>query len=349
MNVTFAGRPVGPGHPPYIIAEIGSNHNGDIELAKRMIDEAKRCGADAAKFQSWSTRTLISKGEFERNTAYADKERHFGSLYEMVEAYQFTPAQHLEIAAYCRDVGIHFMSSAFSPQEVDLLVKCDVPAIKIASMDVTHPLLLQYAAQAGKPIILSTGLSSLDEVSRAVAVLRDSGCQELVVLHCISIYPPEPQDIHLNNIPMFRAAFDLPIGFSDHSLGTAIPLAAVALGACVIEKHFTLDRQMQGWDHWMSADPAEMETLCRDARTIFAALGSSVRTVSAAELEKRKKFRRCIVIKHPVKAGHTLTLADLDYKRPGTGISPSDYSYVVGRVVKHDLGEDHELSWSDLA
>jgi len=349
MDVSLAGRRVGPDHPPYIIAEIGSNHNGDVALAKRMIDVAKRCGADAVKFQSWSSTSLVAKGEYDRNTEYADKERHFGSLRAMVEAYQLTPPQHYELAAYCAEVGIHFLSSAFSVEEVALLVDVDVPAIKIASMDVTHPLLLQAVARSGKPVILSTGLSTLAEIAVAVATLREHGCEQLVVLHCVSLYPPEDRQVRLRNIPMLREAFELPVGFSDHSLGTPVPLAAVALGACMIEKHFTLDTSMQGWDHWMSAEPDELEALCRGARQIHDALGGSARVVGAAEIEKRKKFRRCIVLRHKVAAGHVLSLDDLDFKRPGTGIAPTDHPIVSGRTVRHDLEADHELSWSDLA
>jgi N,N'-diacetyllegionaminate synthase len=349
MDVSLAGRRVGPDHPPYIIAEIGSNHNGDVALAKRMIEVAKRCGADAAKFQSWSSTSLVAKGEYDRNTEYADKERHFGSLQAMVEAYQLTPPQHYELAAHCVEVGIHFLSSAFSVEEVELLVDVGVPAIKIASMDVTHPLLLRAVARSGKPVILSTGLSSLAEIAVAVATLREHGCEQLVVLHCVSLYPPEDRQVRLRNIPMLQDAFELPVGFSDHSLGVPVPLAAVALGACMIEKHFTLDASLQGWDHWMSAEPGELEALCRGAHQVFEALGGTARVVSPAEIEKRKKFRRCIVLRHRVAAGHVLSLDDLDFKRPGTGIAPTEYPIVSGRTVRHDLEADHELAWSDLS
>ena len=348
MEISLGGRPVGKNHPPYVIAEIGANHNGDIALAKRMIDEAKRCGADAVKFQSWSTSSLISTGEFARNTSYADMDRHFGSLLEMVEAYQLTPPQHHELADYCAKLEIDFLSSAFSPNEVDLLVEAGVPALKIASMDITHPLLLEKAAQTGKPVLLSTGLASLAEIARAVDTLRGAGCREIVILHCVSLYPPPDTDFNLRNIGMLETAFQVPVGFSDHSLGTAIPLGAVALGACVVEKHFTLDKSMAGWDHWMSADPRELETLCNGARQIHSALGTTTRTVGKAELEKRKSFRRCIVLRHGVVAGHKLQLEDLDFKRPGTGIPPTDYPYLLGRIVRRDLEPDHELSWSDL-
>ena len=348
MEVSLAGRLVGHNHPPYVIAEIGANHNGDIALAKRMIDEAKYCGADAVKFQSWSAASLISRSEFGRNTRYADKDRHFGSLLEMVEAYQLTPLQHHELAHYCAELKIHFLSSAFSPEEVDLLVEVGVPALKIASMDVTHPLLLRKMAETGKPVLLSTGMSSMAEVASAVDTLRGAGCGELAILHCVSLYPPSDTDFNLRNIGMLETAFQVPVGFSDHSLGTAIALGAVALGACVVEKHFTLDKSMPGWDHWMSADPQELDTLCTGARQIHQALGSTARIVGRAELDKRDKFRRCIVLKDSVLAGRKLRLADLDFKRPGTGIAPTDYLYVVGRTVRRDLEADHELSWSDL-
>jgi N,N'-diacetyllegionaminate synthase len=348
QSINLNGRLVGPGQPPYIIAEIGSNHNGDMDLCKRMIDEAKRCGADAVKFQSWSKNSLISKAEYSRNTAYADTHRHFGSLEAMVEKYQFTAEQHFEVAAYCKKVDIHFMSSAFAPEEVDLLASMDTPAIKVASMDVTHLPLLAHMAKSGKPIILSTGMASMAEVATAMQTLQDNGAKEISLLHCISIYPPEYKDIHLNNMKTLQDTFDVPVGFSDHSIGTAIPLAAIALGACIIEKHFTTNKDMEGWDHWISADPAELEVICREGNNIFHALGSFTRIVSEAELAKRSKFRRRIVLKRAVKAGETLTFEDLDYKRPGTGISPNECPYVVGRKINKDLEADAELEWHDL-
>lgn len=347
--LNLAGRLVGPGYPPYIIAEIGANHNGDMDLCKAMIDEARRCGADAVKFQSWSVNSLISRAEYERHTSYGDKERHFGSLHEMVERYQLTAEQHRDVASYCETKGVHFMSTPFSPEEVDLLVALAVPALKVASMDVNHPVLLEHIAKTGKPVILSTGMASLAEIATALGTLRDHGAGPVALLHCVSIYPPAYEDVHLRNIPTLADAFEVPVGFSDHSLGVSVPLAAVALGACVIEKHFTTDKQLEGWDHPISADPPELEALCRDAKNIFTALGHKGRTVSPAELDKRRKFRRCIVLKHAVPAGHTLSLADLDYKRPGTGIHPNEYPYLVGRKTLRDLASDHELAWADLA
>lgn len=342
------GRLVSPAHPPYVIAEIGANHNGDMQLCRRLIDAAKSAGADAVKFQSWTPSSLISKAEYQRNTTYSDTKKHFGSLEEMVEKYQLDNAMHQEAAAYCNEVGIHFMSTPFSPREVDLLHALDVPAIKVASMDINHPLLLEAIANTGRPVILSTGMSDLAEITRAINTVRKAGAEQIALLHCISIYPPAPDTIHLRNIPMLEEAFGIPIGFSDHTLGTAVPLASVAMGACIIEKHFTLDKDLPGWDHAISADPEEMAALCAQAREVHLALGDTRRSVSKAELAKRKAFRRRVVLARDVPSGHILTLDDLDFKRPGTGIHPDEYAYVVGRQVREALPADHELEWSDL-
>jgi N,N'-diacetyllegionaminate synthase len=342
------GRLIHTNEPPYIIAEIGSNHNGDMQLCKKMIDSAKHCGADAVKFQSWSKSSLISKEEYARNTEYADKKRHFGTLEQMVERYQFTIEQHCEIYNYCQSIGISFLSSCFSPEEVDLLDELGVPAFKIASMDINNLQLLQYVAGKGKPVILSTGMSSLGEIEMALEILTKNGPGQVAILHCVSLYPPEYETINLRNIPMLIQAFDIPVGFSDHTLGVAIPLAAVALGACIIEKHFTLDKEMEGWDHAISVDPSELKVIVREGRNVFTALGVSKRIVTSLESNKKEKFRRRIVVKRNMKKGEKLMIKDLDFKRPGTGIHPDEYKYVVGRTLNCDLYEDDELEWSHL-
>jgi len=347
-KLNLAGRLIGPDEPPYIIAEIGSNHNGDMQLAKRLIDAAKSCGADAVKFQSWSKSSLISRAEYARNTAYADTKRHFGTLEDMVERYQLTPEQHHEIATYCREKEITFLSSCFSPAEVDLLDSLDAPAFKIASMDINHLPLLAYAASKHRPVILSTGMATLGEIERALGILQRGGAGLVALLHCISVYPPEYETIHLRNIVTLQQAFDVPVGFSDHTLGTAIPLAAIALGACIIEKHFTLDKDMEGWDHAISADPSELEIIVREGRNVFKALGSTVRTVTEAEMAKRAKFRRRLVVRRAIKRGEMLRLEDVDFKRPGTGIHPDELAYVIGRSLTRDVEPDDELEWSDL-
>lgn len=339
---------VGPGHPPYIIAEIGSNHNGDMALCRKLIDAAADAGAHAVKFQSWTDKSLIAREEYERNTEYSDKKKHFGSLLDMVRSYQFTEEQHREALAHCRARGITFCSTPFSEPEADLLEELDAPFFKIASMDVAYLPFLKYVARKNRPIVISTGMSSLAEIEQAVEAVRSEGNNEIVLLHCISIYPPEYDTIHLRNIEMLQQTFGVPVGFSDHSLGIAIPLAAITLGSCVIEKHFTLDKNMPGWDHAISADPAEMRAITTEGRNIFTALGDHCRTVSPAEMEKRKKFRRSLVARTALPQGHVLTEADVTAKRPGTGISPAEQGYAIGRTLAHPVDEDQVLAWADL-
>ncbi len=349
MNtVSFGEVVVGAGHPPYIIAEVGSNHNGDMGLCRQLIDAAAEAGAHAVKFQSWSEASLIAEEEFARNTQYSDKKKHFGSLREMVRAYQFTAEQHREAKQHCDARGVAFCSTPFSNEEVDLLVALGVPFLKIASMDIVHLPLLRYVARQQRPVVISTGMATLAEIEQAVAVIRAEGNSQIVLLHCVSIYPPDYGMIHLRNMPTLERAFDVPVGFSDHTLGTAIPLAAIALGAHVIEKHFTLDKEMEGWDHAISANPAELRTIVEEGKHIFEALGSEQRQVSAAELEKRRKFRRSLVARRALEKGSVLSEDDLAAKRPGTGISPSEIGYVIGRTLTSAIGEDQVLQWGDL-
>lgn len=347
-TITLGDIKVGVGQPPYIIAEIGSNHNGDMDLCRRLVDAATDAGAHAVKFQSWSDKSLIAEEEYVRNTEYSDKKKHFGSLREMVVAYQLTPGQHNKVKSWCSDRNIAFCSTPFSTEEVDLLERLDVPFFKIASMDIVHLNLLRYVAQKGRPVVISTGMASLGEIERAVNVVRNEGNEQIALLHCVSIYPPDVNDINLRNIITLQRAFDVPVGFSDHTLGSAIPLAAIAIGACIVEKHFTLDQNMAGWDHAISADPAELRAIASEARNVWAALGSTTRTVSAAEVEKRQKFRRSLVARRRLERGHVLSEDDLVAKRPGTGVAPDQIAYVLGRQLASDMAADQVLHWKDL-
>ncbi len=346
--VKLGDRLVGPNEPPYVIAEIGSNHNGDMDLCRRLIDAAADAGADAVKFQSWSETSLIAQEEYARNTEYADTKRHFGSLADMVRRYQLTPDQHYVAREHCAKRGIAFCSTPFSREEVDLLASLDVPFFKVASMDVDYLPFLKYVARQRRPLVISTGMATLAEIERAIAVARAEGNERVILLHCVSIYPPDPETVNLRNIAMLRHAFDVPVGFSDHTLGIAIPLAAVALGACVIEKHFTLDKEMNGWDHAISADPSELQAIVEKSKEVFLSLGTTQRVLSTAELAKRGKFRRSLVALRSLPSGHPLTDDDLTAKRPGTGIAPDELAYVVGRRLAVDVDADHVLRWNDL-
>jgi N,N'-diacetyllegionaminate synthase len=347
-TIVLGATAVGEGHPPYIIAEIGSNHNGDMDLCRTLIDAAADAGASAVKFQSWSESSLIAAEEYDRNPEYSDKKKHFGSLREMVRAYQLTPEQHVIARDHCMTKGVQFCSSPFSPEEADLLESLDVPFFKIASMDIVNLPLLAYVAAKGRPVIIATGMATLGEIERAVETVRGEGNDDIALLHCVSIYPPDHASIRLLNIEMLRRTFGVPVGFSDHTLGTSIPLAAIALGACIVEKHFTVDKDMAGWDHAISADPEELRTIVEDGRHVFDSLGGYPRVVTDAEIEKRERFRRSLVARRGLERGHMLTEDDLTAKRPGSGISPDELRYVLGRRLADNVEEDHVLRWEDL-
>ena len=333
----------------YIIAEIGANHNGDMDLARKMIDSAKACGCDAVKFQSWTPDSLVAKEEYDRNQQYNDSpKKHFGSLKEMVEKYYLRIEQHPELKHYCDKKGIEFCSTPFSEDEADLLEELKVPFYKIASMDINNPRLLKHVAGKGKPIVLSTGMAMLAEIENAVKTIEYEGNHDIILLHCIAIYPPAYEDINLNNIPMLRQALGYPVGFSDHSIGISIPLASVALGGCVIEKHFTLDKDLPGWDHEVSANPEEMKMIVEESSNIAKALGTYRRVVSQVEEEKKLKFRRSIVTSKDLEKGHILKSEDLAFKRPGTGIQPDEVHYVTGRTLKRDVSCDELVCWEYL-
>jgi len=335
---------------PYIIAELGSNHNGDMDLARKLIDAAKKAGADCVKFQSWTKDTIFSKIKYEENYFIVDdyRDRDDYTLEEIVDAFSISESQLLEMSAYSKEVGIECTSTPFSNKEVDFLVeKLDVPFIKIASMDLNNYPFLEYIAKKNKPMVMSTGLSELHEIDRAVQTIEATGNQQLIILHCIAIYPAPEEHVNLNNIDTLKKLYPYPIGFSDHTLGFSIPLAAVAKGACLLEKHFTMDKDMFGWDHKVSATPDELQIIVEESKRISRALGST-RIISPENELRKNEFRRSIVTARSLKTGEIITEEDLDFKRPGTGITPGDINFVIGRTLKNDVGEDEMISLEDL-
>lgn len=337
-----------PKRLPYMIAEIGNNHNGNTGEAEDLIDAAAGAGADAVKFQSWSPESLICKEEFERSTEYTDKHRHSGTLREMCEEYWLRPAQHIRLAAHAKKRGVDFLSSVFSKGEVEMLEELGVPYYKVASMDVTYLDLLEWVGAKNKPVLLSTGMATLGEIERAIQTLRGAGEGEVILLHCISAYPAPPEIVNLRNLTTLAKAFQCQVGYSDHTLGTYCATAAVALGAVVIERHFTSDKGQQGWDHHMSADPNEFEALCKGCRTAYIALGSPQRVLSHHEQAKATYFRRSLVAAKELQQGSIIRQEHLVAKRPGTGIDPSYRNLVFGRRLRHDIPRDGMLRWSDI-
>lgn len=335
---------------PYIIAEIGANHNGDMDLAKKMIDSAIECGADCVKFQSWTKESVNSRKVYDDNYFLNDdyRNRTDYTLEQIVDKYHIGKEQHIELKKYCDEKGIEFASTPFSKAEVDLLVDVlDVPFIKVASMDVDNVPFLKYIAKKGKPVVMSTGLCPLSDVALAVETLKESGCKDIILLHCVSIYPPKDEQVNLNNIDMLRQSFGLMTGYSDHTIGCVAPIMSIAKGVCIIEKHFTLDKNMVGWDHKISANPAELKEICDAANVGYKMLGSYTKVVSENE-ERRNAFQRSIVAARPIAKGTVITEDDITYKRPGTGIPPKFYEFVVGRTAKRDIPYDVILTQEDF-
>ena len=335
---------------PYIIAEIGSNHNGNMELAKRLINAAKECGADCVKFQSWSKDTIFSKKVYENNFfLQADyRNRTDYTLEEIVDKYSIDREDHYMLKAYCDSIGIEFNSTPFSKREVDLLAdELKVSFIKIASMDLNNIPFLKYVANKGLPVVLSTGLCNLADVSNAVNCLKENGCDNIVLLHCVSIYPPENNMVNLNNIDMLRQTFNCKIGYSDHTLGTIAPILAMGKGVCIIEKHFTIDKNMEGWDHKISANPEELSIICKAAETAYKMLGSYQKVVNENK-ERRDAFKRSIVAATDIKEGDAFNENNLDFKRPGTGLEPKYYELLEGRIAKRDITKDSLISLDDF-
>jgi len=343
-------RFVGEGEKPYIIAELGSNHNGDMALARRLIDAAKAAGADCVKFQSWSKDTIFSKKTYEDNFFLADDYRNRSdfNLEKIVEEYSISASELLEMKRYADEVGIDCTSTPFSKAEVDFLVdELETGFIKIASMDLNNYPFLSYIASKGKPIFLSTGLSTLAEVDTAIRTIEHAGNNDIAILHCVSLYPPDDRDVNLRNMDTLAQAYPYPVGFSDHTLGTCIALGAVARGACIIEKHFTLDKGMEGWDHKVSADSADMQVLVEGSQRIFQSLGSG--RISRVENDERiSAFRRSVVAACDIQQGDVIREDMLDFKRPGDGLAPESVSYIVGRVAKRDISYDAILSADDF-
>ena len=331
---------------PFVIAEIGANHNGDMRLAKKLIRAAKKSGADAVKFQSWSKKSLFTRHFYKQESQFVDK--RFGTLLQMVERFSLSKDKHILLKKFCGNEKIIFCSTPFSPKEADMLCELDVPFFKVASMDLNNLKLLEYVACKRKPIVLSTGMGSLGEIKTALNAIYKAGNKEVILMHCVSMYPPDDGAVNLKNIIMLKKTFKIPVGFSDHTIGTSLPLAAIALGAKVIEKHFTVDKTLPGWDHAASAEPGEMKEIVEEGKRIVKALGRCERTLSEAEMKQRKFFRRSIITKRNLKKGKILKEKDIDFKRPGTGIPPNELKHVLGTKVNRDIAIDKLILWEDL-
>jgi N,N'-diacetyllegionaminate synthase len=346
--IRFGNRLVGDGQRVYLIAEAGINHNGDVELARQLIAAAKDVGADAVKFQSFETDRFICKSAL--SAPHVDRELCVeGTFYDLLKKLELSPESYPALHEYAMEVGIPMTSSPFDERYVDLLDRLNVPFFKIASMDLDNLDFIRYIARKKRPLVLSTGMGTLAESAEAVDAAKSAGNDEIVLLHCTSQYPPEAKDVNLAAIRTLQAAFpDLLVGYSDHTIGVHVPVGAAALGAAVIEKHFTLDKRMPGPDQKGSADPQEMKSLRVFVDDLAAARGTGVKAPTAGEEQVKKAFRRSVVMVAARPKGHVLSKTDLAVMRPGTGIGPKHLDLVVGRRLRLDVQPQHILSWGDL-
>ena len=347
-EIDFGGRLIGEGHPAFVIAEAGVNHNGDLELGRSLIREAKAAGADAIKFQSYKA------GKISTRTApryWVEADDPDGSQYDtFAKLDSFGPEEHAELFSFAAELGLPCFSAPFDDEAVDMLDELGVPGFKIASADLTDHPLLERVARTSKPVILSTGLATIAEIGEALEVVRGCGNDQIVLLHCTLQYPCDAENANLRMMLHMKAAFpDVPIGLSDHTLGIAVPQAAVALGAVAVEKHYTVDKTLPGSpDHHLSVDHHDLRRMMEGIRTIEKAMGRYEKGPVEAESEAYRYARRSIVSAAAIPAGATITRDMLTFKRPGTGIYPKFVDVVVGRTASRDIPEDTVLEWAML-
>jgi sialic acid synthase SpsE len=344
MVVRLGAAEVGPGRPCYVIAEAGANHDRDLDVARRLIDVAKEAGADAVKFQTYTGRSLYST-----KTPRFDYLGELGAkpAHELLDELALPREWQPLLAQHCKEVGIEFLSSPFDREAIDELDALDVAAFKIASFELVDLPLIRYAAAKGRPLILSTGMATLGEIEDAVTAAGEAGAPAVCLLQCASLYPAPPSVMNLRAIPTMRAAFGVPVGLSDHTLGTHVAPAAVALGADLVEKHFTLDRTRRGPDHPFAIEPAELEELVAAIRDVEAALGDGVKRGPSDEerAEMYAKARRSVVAARDIPAGTVVTREMLTVKRPGHGIKPKFIDAIAGRVARRDIESDEVMTW----
>jgi N-acetylneuraminate synthase/N,N'-diacetyllegionaminate synthase len=344
QKLQIENRGIGEGQPCFIIAEAGVNHGGDLALAHRLVDAAATAGVDAVKFQTFTAERLAiqaaPKAAYQLHTTDAGE-----SQLDMLRQLELGREAHGELMAHCRRRGVLFMSSPFDEDSADFLDALGVIVFKVPSGELTNLSLLAHMARKGKPLIVSTGMSRLDEVERAVQAIRGVGNRQLVLLHCVSNYPAEPADVNLRAMQTMRASFGVPIGYSDHTNGTEVALAAVALGACVLEKHFTLDRDLPGPDQRASLEPEELAALVRGVRLVESALGHGRKEPAPSEAQTAAAVRKSVVAARDIPGGSLLTEDCLTVKRPGTGLAPQTRSQLIGRVAKQNIPAGSLMSW----
>jgi len=345
-NIRILDRVIGSGEPCFVIAEAGVNHNGEFRLAKKMVDAAKKSGADAIKFQVFRAERVVTKTA--EKAAYQKKRTGKGSQYEMLKKLELSEEEFMKLAAHAKKKNIIFLASAFDEESVALLDELKVPAFKVPSGEITNFPLLRHIARKRKPIILSTGMSTLSEVAEALKMIKKEGVKEIALLHCVSDYPAKAEEMNLGAMQTLRCEFRLPVGLSDHTLDTTVPIAAVALGANIIEKHFTLDRKLLGPDHRASLEPSEFGKMVARIREVEKALGNRIKKPTKSEEAIKKAVRKSIVARVNIPAGTVIAEHMLDFKRPGTGLEPKCLKKVVGKRAKKHIKADELVTFEKL-
>ena len=331
-----------------IIAEIGVNHNGSVELAKKMVNSAKYSGADIVKFQTFSADRLATvdtpKVPYQLRASDPDE-----SHYAMLKKLELSKGAHRELKAYCDNIGIEFCSTPYSSDDAQFLNELGVSIFKVASADIIDRKLHEFISGTGKECLLSVGMATLEEIAEAVELYNQPNAKgNIVILHCVSAYPALPEDMNIHVMKTLRERFDYPVGFSDHSEGIECSIAAAALGACIIEKHFTLDKSLPGPDHAALSNPDEFSSLVKAVRTVEKALGDGIKRIHSSEKEMRAVSRKSIVTAVDLRAGKTIEEDDLAYRRPGTGISPMQYRTLIGQILKVSKKAGELILWDDV-
>lgn len=341
----FCGKPLGGGHPPFIVAEVGFNHNGDVGLCRQMIQSAAKNGADAVKLQTFVAEELYSKRFIANDPEDPQKKI---PLYEFFKRSELKPSEYKELFEYAEELGIPLFSTPFDESSLDMLVDLGMPAIKIASPDLTHMGLIKHAGRKNLPVVLSTGMGNIDEIARAVNVVCEADNERIVLLHCVSNYPAQLEEMNMRCMRELQTRFQLPIGLSDHTTDNLSAIVATALGAVMIEKHFTLDRKLPGADNAMSMEPHELKELKETTVNTAKILGDGKRKLQPSEEPVKQTARRSLVARVDIEPGTVLTEAMLAAKRPGTGIPVEDLGKVLGRKIKSKVLAEEVLHWNSV-
>lgn len=348
QELKIGNKVIGLNHPTYIIAEIGANFDGSIERAKELCDAAKECGADCAKFQTFTAEKIVSDEGFKKMTLHGVHGSWGRSVYDVFKDVEFPHEWHKEISDYCKKIGIDFSTSPYDKEAVDLCCDLDVPFIKMGSGDITWLSMLEYIAKKGKPMMLATGDATISEIDEAVRTILATGNNQLILMQCVTNYPSKLESANIRVIESYQKMYNIITGYSDHSPGSVVALGAVTLGARVIEKHFTLDKTLKGPDHPHSMNPEEFKIMVKSIRELEKSLGTSFKQVVEEESETVFVQRRGLCAKNDILEGSIIKAEDIDVLRPALGIPPKFESTITGKTANKTIKKGEPIYWEDI-